>query len=289
MRAMTRTAGAVALLSAGAGCRGRAQESVEATGGWAVLVREGEAIHRFMNGEGWFDLSLVLATALLLSLLARLTVGAIRWLGLDDGRRLVPIRVLGDVLAVAVGGTMVVGFFAQVAPNITLLALLAAVLRLVIASGARLRGIGRVVSLVARGGVRQGDELRLGPLHGRIERIGLLQIRLALPDGARAFLSTRRLVGADVVVAPGRRAETLLVNADLNRAWTGADRRALEDIAAICPYRDLAEVALVEPSGERQLTLHVRPWSHAASDLAEAWLRREIAAFLSGAPPPPSE
>ncbi|MEZ4474459.1 MAG: mechanosensitive ion channel [bacterium] len=135
------------------------------------------------------------------------------------------------------------------------------------------------VGLAVRDRIHVGDRIEVGSLRGRVERVGLLSVRIARPDGAVAYLPAHRLAGEAVEVAHARRGTPLEWRFLAPRPLTADDRRQLHDLLVLSPYRDSAGQPgiFAEPGGEVRLVLPV--WAPTAVPAATAWLDARLGVF----------
>ncbi len=240
------------------------------------VVFEGERVARLLSLRTELGLLLALAAAAGAGWLAMAVSARLRRAGLGTDRRVQAAQV-GLVVFVMV---WVVGAVAR--RLIATLPLLGTLLFGVFLSGLALwlsREMARTAGGLARmasAGVGRGTQLVVGSVSGKVERVGILRLRLRNPDGSVVDLPVRELDDV-LVLAPAEQCPVAL-QVDRPGPVGQIELQRLRQVALLCPYRRTdQEVRLTRTAHDDQrLDVQLQSWSPEAARRAEAWLRRAL-------------
>ena len=242
-----------------------------------------EAVTTATSGDTALSmLGTLLAAAVLVLLIRRLARRAAA-AGLDPAGSLARLALIGTAAVVLGAGGLLLRALLGRAPSVApwVLGLLALVAAAGLATVFRDFVAGLGIALRQR--IRTGDRIQVGALAGRVERVGLLALRLRAPDGATIYLPTHRLQIEAIEIAHAHRGSPVEVRVHAERPLPRAVQTRIRTLAVLCPYRD-PNAGLVlegEGAGATSITVRFGVWSVAAVEPARAQLSQAIEQALT--------
>lgn len=247
------------------------------------VLREAAEARDLLGGGALLVVLLVVVLAWLTWVGGLRLLKALRRAGYDEGHHLGRVSMVLAVTLLLLGTDVVLRQVLFRAPvlGVTLLVVVLGGLLVGLADQLRRSAAGAV--LVVRGEIKPGDRLTAGGETGVVERTGLLRLRLRRPDGAHVYLPTSALSDRSVTISSPRRAQPVVARLAFARPVTREERRALQRVASLCPYRhpDTAPDIELEDWPSPVVTIRLQAWSEAAAAEAAAWLEHTLPRALS--------
>jgi small-conductance mechanosensitive channel len=204
-------------------------------------------------------------------------------LGFDSQRRWVRRSALARWLLAGLAALAIVRGAFVVAPALTTLFTLLALLGVLLLSGL-LPSVLAGAGLTLRRTIRVGDRVRVGQQEGVVREMSLLRLRLAGPDGSTILLPNRLLTDLPVVVDRARHSVPARARVTLKERPDAALLEKLRQAAALSPYR--APDSLVDisrsPDDELQVIVEIQVWAARAQRDARAQLEAAVRGAADG-------
>jgi small-conductance mechanosensitive channel len=205
-------------------------------------------------------------------------------LGVRRRRLLVTGAAFASVGLWAWALVLILGRLLRSAPTLTLMGVVLAAVVLLVGLFKHVENIASGLGLAVRSRMEEGDQVRIGPYLGMVERVGLMRVQLRASGGDTVYVPNRQFAAEAMTIGRARNSFPLRISLVRPQGWRADDIERARRTALLSPYRDPKGRVAVQAEGDDGsiLVVEIQIWLERLLPAAEQHLRRMLDRDVAG-------